>query len=65
MNWDQIEGKWMQYKGEAKVQWGKLTDDDLDQIAGNRDKLAGKLQEQYGKSKDEVNREIDAWSARH
>ncbi|MBP1851432.1 CsbD family protein [Rhizobium halophytocola] len=65
MNWDQIEGKWKQYKGEAKVQWGKLTDDDLDQINGNRDKLAGKLQEQYGKSKDEVEREIDTWSSRH
>ncbi|MCL6705842.1 CsbD family protein [Pseudomonas sp. R2.Fl] len=65
MNWDQIEGKWKQFKGEAKAQWGKLTDDDLDRIAGNRDKLAGKLQEQYGKDKEEVEREIDAWMRRH
>lgn len=61
MNWDQIEGKWKQVKGEAKAQWGKLTDDDLDRINGNREKLAGKLQEQYGKDKEAVEREIDDW----
>ncbi|MBO3758721.1 CsbD family protein [Ciceribacter sp. L1K23] len=66
MNWDQIEGKWKQVKGEAKAQWGKLTDDDLDQINGNREKLAGKLQEQYGKDKETAEREIDDWmSKRH
>jgi Uncharacterized protein conserved in bacteria len=65
MNWDQIEGKWKQFKGEAKAQWGKLTDDDLDRIAGNREKLAGRLQEQYGKEKEEVEREIDEWMRRH
>lgn len=65
MNWDQIEGKWKQFKGEAKSQWGKLTDDDLDRINGNREKLSGKLQEQYGKQKEDVEREIDAWMARH
>ena len=45
MNWDQVEGKWTQMKGSIKQQWGKLTDDDLDYIAGSRDKLIGKLQE--------------------
>lgn len=65
MNWDQIEGKWKQFKGEAKAQWGKLTDDDLDRIAGNREKLAGRIQEQYGKEKEEVEREIDDWMRRH
>jgi len=39
MNWDQIEGKWKQFKGSVKQQWGKLTDDDLDHIAGTRDKF--------------------------
>ena len=44
MNWDQIEGNWKQIKGEAQAQWGKLTNDDLDVAAGNREKLVGKLQ---------------------
>lgn len=60
--WDKVVGKWNQVKGEARVQWGKLTDDDLEQIAGERDKLAGKLQERYGTAKEEVNRQIDEWA---
>jgi uncharacterized protein YjbJ (UPF0337 family) len=51
MNWDQMEGKWMQIKGSVKERWGKLTDDDLDVIAGKRDKLIGKVQERYGIAK--------------
>ncbi|MBP0615822.1 CsbD family protein [Jiella mangrovi] len=61
MNWDQIEGKWKQFRGNAKQQWGKLTDDDLDQIDGNKDILAGKIQEQYGIEKEEAHRQIDDW----
>jgi uncharacterized protein YjbJ (UPF0337 family) len=61
MNWDQVEGKWKQYKGEAKRQWGKLTDDELDQAAGNRDKLEGLIQERYGRSKEDTAREVDTW----
>ena len=45
MNWNQIEGNWKQFKGEVQKQWGKLTDDDQDQIEGDRKKLVGKLQE--------------------
>lgn len=60
--WDQLEGKWKQLKGDIRVKWGELTDDDLEQIAGNRDKLAGKLQERYGIAKEEANRQIDEWS---
>mgnify|MGYP000686906343 CR=1 FL=1 len=45
MNWNRIEGNWKQFKGNVKMQWGKLTDDQLDVIAGKRDKLAGKIQE--------------------
>ena len=56
MNWDIIEGKWKQLKGATKVKWGELTDDELDQIDGNKDKLAGKLQEKYGWTKDEADR---------
>ena len=57
--WDQLEGKWKQLKGDIRVKWGELTDDDLEQIAGNRDKLAGKLQERYGIAKDEAKKQID------
>jgi uncharacterized protein YjbJ (UPF0337 family) len=61
MNWDQVEGKWTQMKGSIKQQWGKLTDDDLDYIAGSRDKLIGKLQERYGLAKEEANEKADNW----
>ncbi len=61
MNWDQIEGKWKQVKGSVKQQWGKLTDDDLDVIAGQRDKLVGKLQERYGFARDEAQKKADEW----
>jgi uncharacterized protein YjbJ (UPF0337 family) len=56
-----VEGNWMQVKGKIKEQWGRLTDDDLDVIAGKRDQLEGKIQERYGKAKDEARREIDDW----
>ena len=58
MNWDIGEGNWKQFKGIVKSQWGKLTDDHLDVIAGKRDQLAGKLQESYGITKDEAERQI-------
>ena len=61
MNNDIIEGKWNQVKGEAQAKWGKLTNDDLDQIEGNRTKLAGKIQEAYGKTRDEVEAELKEW----
>jgi uncharacterized protein YjbJ (UPF0337 family) len=58
-----IEGNWKQLKGKVKEQWGKLTDDDLDRIAGKRDQLEGKIQERYGYGKDQVRKEIDDWYA--
>jgi uncharacterized protein YjbJ (UPF0337 family) len=61
MNWDQIEGKWKQYRGEVKEKWGRLTDDELDVIAGNRDKLIGKLQEKHSLSKEEAERQLEEW----
>ena len=64
MNWDRIEGNWKQFKGKAKEQWGKLTDDDLDVAAGKRDQLVGRIQERYGIAKDEAERQIDDWSRR-
>lgn len=59
MNWDIVKGKWEQFKGEARQQWGKLTDDDWDVIAGDRDKMSGKLQEYYGWGKNDAERAID------
>ena len=52
MNWDQMQGKWKQYKGKAKEKWGQLTDDDLDKIDGRAQQLVGKLQERYGIQKE-------------
>jgi uncharacterized protein YjbJ (UPF0337 family) len=63
MNWDIIEGKWKQFSGEVQTQWGKLTNDDLDVIAGNKEKLAGKLQERYGWSKEEAEEQIEKWKS--
>ena len=64
MNWDRIEGNWKEFKGKAKTQWGKLTDDDLDVIDGNREQLEGRLQQHYGYAKDQVRKEIDNWLSR-
>ena len=52
MNSDTIKGKWTELKGSVKQMWGDFTDDDLMEIEGNRDKLIGKIQQRYGKSKD-------------
>ncbi len=65
MNNDQIAGKWKQMKGEAKIMWGKLTDDELDQAEGQADKLAGLVQERYGRTKEEAQREVDDFFARY
>jgi uncharacterized protein YjbJ (UPF0337 family) len=59
MKSDILEGKWKQLKGEVKIWWGRLTDDDLDQIAGSKDKLIGKLQERYGYARDQAEKEAD------
>lgn len=62
MNWDSIEGNWKQLTGQVKTQWGKLTGDDLREIAGRRDQLAGKIQERYGIEKEEAERQLKDWS---
>ncbi|HEY0826725.1 MAG TPA: CsbD family protein [Bacilli bacterium] len=60
-----FKGKWKQVKGEAQKQWGKLTNDDLDVIDGQREKLVGKLQERYGYAKDAAEKEYHDWSERN
>jgi len=62
MNWDQMAGKWKQVRGSVRQKWGKLTDDDLEQIAGNRDKFVGIVQERYGIAKDEAQKRADEWA---
>ena len=62
MNWDQVKGQWKQYKGSAKETWGDMTDDELMQAEGQRDKMVGLVQEKYGKAKDVAEREVDDWA---
>jgi uncharacterized protein YjbJ (UPF0337 family) len=62
VNWDQIEAKWKQLKGELKMKWAKLTDDDLNFIAGKKDQLVGKLQQRYGISKEEAQNHVENWN---
>ena len=64
MNWDRIEGNWKQFKGSLKEQWGKLTDDNLDVIAGKRDPLTGMIRESYGISREETEKQAGAWQTR-
>ena len=61
MNEDILKGKWSEMKGEAKKRWGKLTDDDLMVISGEKDKLVGALQKQYGYTKDEAEEEYNSF----
>lgn len=60
-----LKGKWNEYKGKVKEQWGKLTDDELDKIEGRRDQLVGLIQQRYGKVRSEAERELDAWERQH
>jgi uncharacterized protein YjbJ (UPF0337 family) len=64
VNWDQIEGKWKEYKGRAREAWGDLTDDEIDKVAGKRDQMVGLVQQKYGKAKDVAEQEVDNWTAK-
>ena len=63
MNSDQFEGKWKQLKGNVKQRWGKLTDDDVTALSGKKDELIGKLQERYGITREQAQKEADDWAA--
>jgi len=65
MNEHTLKGEWNQVKGSVKQKWADLTDDDLLHVEGSRDKLVGKVQERYGHSKDDAEREVDAWRTEH
>ncbi|HEU5218822.1 MAG TPA: CsbD family protein [Gemmatimonadales bacterium] len=64
MQWESIEGSWQQFRGKVREQWGKLTNDDLDVIAGKRDQLVGILQRRYGQTKDEVEHQVHEFENR-
>lgn len=64
MNEDTLKGQWKQLKGQVLEQWGKLTNDDLDQIEGKSEQLVGRIQERYGIARDEAQREVDTWAPR-
>ena len=61
MNWEAVKGSWTQLRGRIRMQWGKLTDDQLDVIEGRRDLLLGKLQEAYGVTEEEADQQVKAW----
>jgi uncharacterized protein YjbJ (UPF0337 family) len=63
MNADTFKGQWTQLKGRVREQWGKLTDDDVDQIQGRSEQLIGRLQSRYGIAREEAQRQFDAWNA--
>jgi len=65
MNQDRLGGSWKQMKGKVKEQWGKLTDDDLDVIAGRRDQLLGRIQERHGVARDEAERQVETFQRRN
>lgn len=62
MNEDTLKGQWTQLKGHVREQWGKLTNDDVDQIQGRSEQLVGKIQERYGIARDEAQRQVNTWT---
>jgi uncharacterized protein YjbJ (UPF0337 family) len=61
MNRDTLKGQWTQLKGKVRQQWGKLTDDEIDQMQGNAEMLVGKIQERYGYQREQAEQEVDRW----
>jgi uncharacterized protein YjbJ (UPF0337 family) len=60
--WNRIQGNWRQFAGNVQQRWGQLTDNDVAEINGNRERLIGKLQERYGIAQADANRQIDEWA---
>ena len=61
MDMNVLKGQWKTLKGEARRKWGKLTGDDIEAVAGNKDILVGRLQQRYGKEKSDAEREVNTW----
>jgi uncharacterized protein YjbJ (UPF0337 family) len=62
MNENTLKGQWTQLKGKVREQWGKLTDDDIDQVQGRSEQLIGKIQQRYGIARDEAQRQVNGWT---
>ena len=62
MNWEQVKGNWHQVKGSIKAGWGRLTDDELEEVAGEQEKLLGLIQERYGVTREEAQRQIERFN---
>jgi uncharacterized protein YjbJ (UPF0337 family) len=65
MNEDRVKGNWKEAKGKVRETWGKLTDDDLDVIAGKRDQLLGRIQQRHGLAQDEAERQLSDWERKN
>ncbi|MBL8713638.1 MAG: CsbD family protein [Alphaproteobacteria bacterium] len=65
MNEDILQGKWNELKGSIQEKWGKLTDDDMTRINGDRIKLAGTIQKNYGIARDEAEKQLKEWEDEH
>ncbi|WP_418593228.1 CsbD family protein [Ponticoccus sp. (in: a-proteobacteria)] len=64
MNWDQIQGKWTQLKGKAREEWGELTDNEIQEARGEREQMLGLIQEKYGRTREEAERELSRWQTK-
>ena len=63
MNWDQVQGSWTQFKGQAREKWGELTDDEIQEARGEREQMMGLVQKKYGRAREEAEREVDTWAS--
>jgi uncharacterized protein YjbJ (UPF0337 family) len=63
MNQATLKGQWLQIKGQVRKQWGKLTDDEIDQVQGDAEILLGQLQQRYGYSREQAEQELERWQA--
>lgn len=65
MNWDIVKGNWKDLKGKVREEWGDLTDDEVEQMKGDRDQMVGTVQKKYGWAKSDAERRVDDWASRH
>ena len=65
MNWDIVKGNWKKLSGKVREEWGDFTDNDIEEMAGRRDQLIGKLQEKYGYARSEAEQKADDWAKRN
>lgn len=64
MNWDQIKGKWTQFTGKAREEWGELTDNEIQEAKGDREQMLGLIQEKYGRTREEADQELSRWQTK-